>query len=188
MDYAFHPNVVPHIYARKWGEPRCLDLSQTRDRKGERSLTEHLLAGAHGAFDYHYHIQVDDTEDGFFQLVLLVVMGGQFYLFWHALYNDTTIVCTQAALEALFAEWNDRLFSIPSRVLEQARGFDLAPAVEMGADRVLVRVVQFTKWGGLGAQDLPTAASVPPRIPRPAGADAGCLRLRCHILIRPGRH
>ena len=139
---------MPHIYARKLGEPRCLDLSQARDREGERSLPKHLLACVHGAFDYHYHIQVDDTEDGFFQLVLLVVMGGQFYLFWHALYNDTTIVCTQAALEALLAEWNDRRYPIPSHVLEQARGFDSLPRWKWGSTGSC-RVVQFTKWGGL---------------------------------------
>jgi hypothetical protein len=149
LDYAYHTNVVPHIYARKIDEPRCLSLSQVRERKDKRSIMEHLLAYDHGAFDFHDHVQVDDTEDGFFQLVLLVVMGGQFYLVWHAHYNDTTIVCTQAGLEALLAGGNGLGNPNQPYVLEQARGFDLAPEVEMGAGQVLVRVAQFTKWGGL---------------------------------------
>jgi hypothetical protein len=149
LGYAYHSNLVPHIYARKWDEPQCLSLDEIRRGRGERSDTEHLLAYAHGAFDYHYHILVDDAEDGFFQLVLLVVMGAQFALFWHALYNDTAIVCTHAGLEAELARGNGLGNPIPSYVLDQATGLDLAPTVEMGDDEVLVRVAQFTKWGGL---------------------------------------
>jgi hypothetical protein len=149
LDYAYHSGLEPHIYARKSHEPQYPSLDVIRQPKGKRSDTEHWLAYMHGAFDYHHHIRVDDTEDAFFQLVLLVIMGAQFALFWHALYNDTAIVCTQAGLEAELAKGNGLGNPIPSYVLEQARELDLAPAVEMGGDEVLVRVAQFSKWGGL---------------------------------------
>jgi len=149
LDYAYHSNLVPHIYARKSHEPQYPSLDVIRQDKGKRSDTERLLAYDHGAFDCHYHIRVDDTEDAFFQLVLLVIMGAQFALFWHALYNDMAIVCTHAGLEAELAKGNGLGNPIPPYVLEQASRLDLAPTVEMGGDEVLVRVAQFSKWGGL---------------------------------------
>lgn len=69
--------------------------------KGGRTEAEHCLASLHGAYGYHHHVHVDDTEEGFPQLVILVIMGGQFCLSRLACYNGGTIVCTHVAFEAL---------------------------------------------------------------------------------------
>jgi hypothetical protein len=53
------------------------------------------------AADYLRHIQIDDTPQGYFQFVVLSIMGDQFYLRWHANYNDET-----ATVRAIvFSEW-----------------------------------------------------------------------------------
>ena len=145
LDFAYYPNLVPHIYARKTDEPRCPRPEQVRGRGRERTEAEHWLAFSHGAFGYHHHIHVDDTEEGFFQLVLLVIMGAQFYLWWHANYNDWAVVCTHAALEALVSAGS----LSPHWICERARDFDLAPSVKMSEDEVVVSVALFTAWAGL---------------------------------------
>src|SRR5687768_18343907 len=42
--------------------------------------------------DFREHLQVEDVEQGYFEFVVLDIMARQFYLFWHANYNDTQIV------------------------------------------------------------------------------------------------
>jgi hypothetical protein len=93
------------------------------------------------------HVRTDDSEDGFFQLIVLGIMGAQFYCYDHAAFNDSMIVCTHAALDA----WVPRLpaSAEADRVRREAKAFELAPRVHMGDDEVVVSIALFTKWGGL---------------------------------------
>lgn len=97
--------------------------------------------------DYHVHIRIDDTPEGYLQSAVLSVMDSQFYLHWHANYNDHRIVCDQDALEMVLA---DMAFgqAIPNDVQTAARALDLTPTVALDEDAAHVRLVIFTKWGG----------------------------------------
>lgn len=96
--------------------------------------------------DHSYldHIRIDGTAEGFFEFVVLRIVGEQFYLYWHSARDDAQIVCSEEGLDALL-DANPRL---PSDVKRSARSLDVVPEVEMGDDTVLVRVVTLTKWGG----------------------------------------
>ena len=101
--------------------------------------------------DFLEHIVVDDTREGYFQLVALRIMAKQFYLYWHAGYNDTRLVCDEESLERTLSS-ADSAFEgggLPSSVARKARKIDLEPTVEFLDDSTaLVRVVTFTMWGG----------------------------------------
>src|SRR5688500_7420774 len=43
--------------------------------------------------DFRVLLEVEDLERGYFERVVLDIMANQFYLFWHANYNDTLILC-----------------------------------------------------------------------------------------------
>src|SRR5688572_30711718 len=43
--------------------------------------------------DFQEYVDVEDTAQGYFDHVVLDIMANQFYLFWHANYNDRQIVC-----------------------------------------------------------------------------------------------
>ncbi len=43
--------------------------------------------------EFQRYVEVDDTEQGYFEYVVLDIMADQFYLYWHANYNDYEIVC-----------------------------------------------------------------------------------------------
>ena len=45
--------------------------------------------------DFHGYLEVEDLEGGYFEYVVMDIMANQFYLFWHANYNDTQIVCSR---------------------------------------------------------------------------------------------
>lgn len=156
LDYVYHMDGMggfPILYARKADEPAY---------RTEAEYTEASERGAAGS--YLDHIQVDGTPEGFFQLVVLRIMGGQFYLYWHAGYNDAQIICTRDALEALLSQPTMFGEELPGNVQRAARKLDVAPVVEMGADTVTVRVVIFTNWGGFIRCSYTISRAFPHRI------------------------
>jgi hypothetical protein len=150
LDYFFQYNGMggePYLYARP------------ADRAPYASLDEYVKANPVQerirAQEYLGHIKIDDTPAGYFQWVTLMVMGGQFYLDWHALYNDTTLLCDGNALERLMktAGWTFQQeglpTSLPLDVQKEARKLDLTPTVTFpDAYTAIVRIVTFSKWGG----------------------------------------
>lgn len=81
------------------------------------------------AYDYLGYVQTDSTEEAFFQYVVLRVMEGQFYLWWHAAYNDKMIICDQTRLDALFSDVNSYSSrfgrTLPAEVQDEARRWTL---------------------------------------------------------------
>jgi hypothetical protein len=97
---------------------------------------------------YLGRIRTDGSPEGFLQLALLDVLGGQFYLWWHAAYNDYTVICSDAGLDSLAAQMRAWDMAIPEDVLAAARATPLQPRVTLTEDTATVQVLTFTKWGG----------------------------------------
>ena len=100
------------------------------------------------ADSYLAHVQVDGTEEGFFQFAVLRLMGGQFYLHWHAGYRDTAVVCDRETVESIISDDGISGQPFSAEQKQAARAIDPAPVVEMEDDVVTVKVVVFSKWGG----------------------------------------
>jgi hypothetical protein len=101
--------------------------------------------------DYQRHIAVDNVEQGYFEFVAMSIMARQFYLDWHANYNDTEIVCNADAVDAIVADINDGNFGMAfdAAQLRQVRAMEnIEPLVKLTDDSALVEVIVFTKWGG----------------------------------------
>ncbi|MFH1447163.1 MAG: hypothetical protein ABIG43_07140 [Chloroflexota bacterium] len=100
--------------------------------------------------EHMQYIVTDSSEMGYLQWILMYVMGRQFYLDWHANYNDTTLVATYEALDRIVTKHLDKSMGYPmSKVqIEKARTIDPTPQITIGDETVAVRVVWFTKWGG----------------------------------------
>jgi hypothetical protein len=112
--------------------------------------TEADLAAAGKPPSYLDFVQADDNPESYFQFVLLAIMGNQFYLDWHANYNDSQIVCDKAAVMATVAN-TDHITGNPMglKARVQARFLqDVEPRVTIGEQTVEVRIVTFTQWGG----------------------------------------
>jgi len=95
-------------------------------------------------------IRIDGTEEGFFEYAVLQVAGGQFYLFWHANYNDWEIVCAQDKLDEIIEDRTNSSFGkdMLPEVAKEARKLDCKPIIAFKDDTATVSVVVFTKWGG----------------------------------------
>jgi len=167
LDYVYDFNGSggsPVIYARSEAQDPYLTFSQYyADTIGDLTWEEWFEVSR---FEYLDHIQVDDTAEGFFQYVVLRKMGTQFYLVWHANYNDDWIICDRDALEELLASLAEPEFglALSPELQDQARTLDIAPRIEIGEDAVEVRVLIFTKWGGFIEERYTIARSFPHKV------------------------
>jgi hypothetical protein len=96
------------------------------------------------------HIIVDGTTEGYFEYVLLNMMGGQFYLSWHANYDDATIISSTASLQKIIDEgevFRDNQ-PYPESIQRKTRYLEPDVTVVFANSKVQVSVLCFTKWGG----------------------------------------
>lgn len=131
----------PVLYARLEGDKPYSTFSEFIAARGEAAWPELRTR-------YLEHVRTDGTEEGYFQWLVLRLMGGQFYLFWHANYNDLQILAGRAALEQRVSGRTMFDQVLPQEVQEQARLLDATPTVEIGDATVQVSVLTFTHWGG----------------------------------------
>ena len=139
----------PFIYARPLDKPPYASRDQYVADVADSAQDPADNAGYYD--EYLAHVQADDTREGYLEFVALQIMAPQFYLFWHAGYNDATIVCDEdsldSALSAADASFEGDL--LPHSLWEEADDLDLEPTVEFPDDATaVVRLVTFSKWGG----------------------------------------
>lgn len=91
------------------------------------------------------YVVTDGSEQGYLQWLLLLEMGDQFYLYWHAAYKDRLLVSTEEGLEAILLEIDD---SLNAKQKIQAQQIDPTPYFLFDEETVKIRAVWFTKFGG----------------------------------------
>ena len=117
--------------------------------------------------DFREYLEVEDVEQGYFEYVVLNTMANQFYLDWHALYNDTEVVCGSDEVNAIIADISDGSFGnpldIPGQVKARAMN-NIEPAVKLTEDTAIVEVILFTKWGGFFRETYTISRAFPHKI------------------------
>jgi hypothetical protein len=128
LDYVYcttSMHAYPLLYARLKTNPRLSDVPAFEKAFGkttdQRSVTSAFLD----------RIRTDGSRQGFIQLAALYLVGDQFYLFWHANYNDTKI-----------------LSRIPAWVVFSDK-------------EVSVSLFVFSKWGGVARYTIRLKRSFP---------------------------
>jgi len=146
----------PVLYARREGLPPFASYEDLVGVQGEQAEA------------YLSHIRVhtaSESFDGYVQFVILAIMAEQFYLHWHALYNDTLPVCSTEAVDKVL-ESLDGSFGFPMSPADKtrARALDVEPRVSVDETTVRVRLVTFTKWGGFVEKRFTIARAFPHEI------------------------
>ena len=152
LDYVYrgdHLGGNPVLYARPENQEPYEDLGEFLDAMDAEYQPTYVAQD--GAFEYLNHVVVDDTPESYLEYTALVYMGDQFYLDWHANYNDEIVIATQEGMEAALDEAG-RAFGHDDAdvddVREAARDLDFTPTVDIGETQVDVHFITFTKWGG----------------------------------------
>jgi len=140
LDYVYQVDSLgayPILYARPVDQPAYVS-------------TKDIPAGLDFS-DYLSHISIENVEQGYFEFVAMNIMAGQFYLAWHANYNDIEIVCDDGDVDAIIADISDGSFGVPLDISQQVKARsmrNIEPLVKLMGDTALVEVIVFTKWGG----------------------------------------
>ena len=114
--------------------------------------------------DFHEYLEVEDVEGGYFEYVLMDIMANQFYLFWHANYNDTEIVCNRGDVNDIISAVSSGDFGYKLDLLQQTRARamrNIEPVVNLTDDSANVQVITFTKWGGFYRLTYSISRSLP---------------------------
>ncbi|MHB1356990.1 MAG: hypothetical protein ACYCZF_13560 [Anaerolineae bacterium] len=143
LDYVYHYDGMggfPILYARPMDQAPYrteADFIQAMKQSGIDETRE----------QYAPYLRIEDSVEGYFDYVVFKVMAAQFYLYWHAAYNDKQIVCDSDALEALLKQ--ERVgYAIPATASLRARLLKLEPVVTLDAETATVRVITFSNWKG----------------------------------------
>lgn len=110
---------------------------------GDKITRGYRSAKIYGNEEYWPHIKLDGTDDGFFEYVVLSILGSQFSLDSRANYNDIEIVCTKQAIREIV-----KITRPDEQFIKQAQFVDPTPSVTFDKKQAIVRIVIFTKWGG----------------------------------------
>ncbi len=145
---------LPILYARKAEQPpyaTYAEYSQALGSEVDRS----------GYLDY---VVVDGTPEGFFEYTVLYIMGGQFYLYWHANYNDALVIAGPDGFDSFLTTMESWDLEFPANVQSQARRIDFTPVVEVQDDTVRVQVIVFSKWSGFARETYVIEKNAPHKI------------------------
>jgi hypothetical protein len=156
LDYVYSIDFLgsfPLLYAHPEGQPHYAsmeDIPQNTD-----------LA------DFRDHLEVEDVEQGYFEYVVMHMLAGQFYLYWHANYNDTEIVCSRSGVRAIISDVNAGNFGSTFDISQKAKARamkNIEPLVQLGETTATVEILVFTKWGGFYRQTFTISRSFPHKI------------------------
>jgi hypothetical protein len=159
LDYVYRAGPdrgYPVLYVRRADEPRFT----TWDELDAATGIEPSPDGEYLSYLDQVYV-VDGTPEGFFEYVVLRLMGGQFYLHWHAQADDTFVVATRGRLEEILAPVAAQM---GDDALEAARAADLTPEITFDGDAATVTVATFTRWGGLQRHTFSIERAFPQRI------------------------
>jgi hypothetical protein len=140
LDYLYSFDDIgtrPLLYARRVGHPPLKSCSQYLDWHENNSLLSFIVS--------------DGTPESFFEIVVFKCLAGQFYLWWHAQYNDLQVITSTADVERIISETSGEACfgrALDRRQIAAARALSAEPLVEMADTLAVVDCTLFTKWGG----------------------------------------
>lgn len=147
LDWVYHQDGMggyPILYARPVEQPPFVDESSYE------AVADHP--------DYLEFVEPQDSSEGYFEYAAFAMTANQFYLDWHANYNDGQVVCGIEDVDEIIQSLDDDGF--PGRPMTTQQQWDARaianpqPGVVTDAGTATVTMVVFTKWGGFYRRTL----------------------------------
>jgi len=172
LDYVYyteHRYGLPVLYAHKTSDPPFKNSEEFKQARGEVNRgwgdTHEKTERDRGknTSEYLNHVMADDMPEGYFQYILLRIIGDQFCLWDHARYRELKIIFDYQQLRKIMLEektdqkrwgreyvhtWLLMAFD-PWILIHKAAELNFQPSIKLEQDRVRVRIVTFNYWEGL---------------------------------------
>jgi hypothetical protein len=135
--YDYHEGLGGHpcLYARPADDTPFDSMDQHQAWEQKHNVSDYLVA--------------DGTPESFFELVVFREVANQFYLYWHAAYNDLRIITAKEEIEKIVLTLNDigpvKFDPVQAKV---ALALDPEPKIELTDTSAGVIYCTFTQWGG----------------------------------------
>ncbi|MCX7011968.1 MAG: hypothetical protein NTW86_05275 [Candidatus Sumerlaeota bacterium] len=184
LDYVYSRNGMgarPFLYARKEDAPPLSDYAAYEtaaedcgpseshaDSPGDSKLAPKLSQEHRYCRSYLQHVECDGSDEGYLEFVAFRLLAGQFYLVWHAAYDDTVVIADTWALKRLLASGESPGKPFPKDFVRKARSLDVTPSVEASDKSVKVSLTTFTKWGGIERREFTFDKAFPHSIEKEA--------------------
>lgn len=147
LDWVYHQDGMggyPVLYARPVEQPPFVDESSFE------AVADHP--------DYLEFVEPQDSSEGYFEYAAFAMTANQFYLDWHANYNDWQVVCGIEDVDEIIQSLDDDDFPgrpMTARQQQDARAI-VTPhsAVVIDSETATVTMLVFTKWGGFYRRTL----------------------------------
>lgn len=126
--------------------------------------------------NYLKHVKTDGTKQSYLEFIALFLLGEQFYLFWHACYNDKVIACCkQQAVDIMKKAGMDLkddsvngeipIISLFGKVTPKAIAkLDVTPRVSIKEKEVTISLVTFSNWGGFTRETYTLTKAAPHKL------------------------
>ena len=159
----------PVLYARASDAAPFTDYATYSGIPANAREPQGVTAEDHERLRYGYleKIRAEDSPEGFFQLVVLRLLGDRFCLFWHEFYNEIALVCSPPGWQAILQREQKRgepYTPPPPDFISAAEKLDFAPSIKMGDTKVDVDVTTYCPFGGLNRQHFEISRPFPHRI------------------------
>jgi hypothetical protein len=148
LDYIYHQDGMggfPRLYARP------------ADQAPYATEADYFAAAADQP-DYLAFVVPQDNPEGYFEYSAFSMLASQFYLDWHANYNDWQVLCGRDDVEKIIQVLSSKdAFGIPMTAAQQraARAIEgPQPSVELREKTAVVNMLVFTRWGGFYRRTL----------------------------------
>jgi len=138
-DYQEGLGGYPCLYARPADGAPLDSVAQHQAWERKHRLPDYLVA--------------DGSPESFFELVVFREVANQFYLYWHAAYNDLRIITEVAEIEKIVTTLNEMgPVRFDPQQTEAALAITPEPRIELTETSASVIYCTFTQWGGFTLQ------------------------------------
>jgi hypothetical protein len=139
--YAYHEGLGGHpcLYARPADDAPFDSMTQHQAWEQKHTVSDYLVA--------------DGTPESFFELVVFREVANQFYLYWHAAYNDLRIITEVEEVAKIVTTLNEMgPVKFDPAETDAARVLNPEPQIELTETSASVIYCTFTQWGGFTLQ------------------------------------
>lgn len=159
----------PVLYLRKTEETPFADYAAYAGFPANAREPPSVTAEDQERLRYGYldQIRAADSPEGFFQLVVLRLLGDRFSLFWHEYYNEIALVCSQPGWQAVLRREQQRgepYAPPPAAFIEAAGKLDFSPSIQLTDAQVNVDVTTYCPFRGLERCHFELSRPFPHRI------------------------
>lgn len=151
LDYIYFSDELgglPLVYSRDENAPQFKSYEEFMASFDEEVTNERSYDSLYHNYDYLVDVHIDGSPESYLEFISLVMLGDQFYLWWHGLYNDTRLMCDASDLSYVKQDLQQFELTFTDDELAQINRINYTPKVDIQESQVAIRVVTFSKWGG----------------------------------------